>query len=130
MHDTTLAHQLLVVILPCQAQCDGCGASVIFSELVTARHFLVFTTKKCFDRTDHEYCESHCKSDMSTDRGIEKWFPGMLPKALQMSEKVCHCPRELLCRKSCVCKCKVTYFCVINHFQELFDAIVTWHSLY
>jgi hypothetical protein len=32
----------------------------------------------------------------NTDIGIEKRFPGMLPKALQMLGKVCHCPKELL----------------------------------
>jgi hypothetical protein len=31
---------------------------------------------------------SHHKSDESTDRGIEKLFPGMLPKGLQMLAKV------------------------------------------
>jgi hypothetical protein len=32
----------------------------------------------------------------STDIGIEKRFPGMLPKVLQMLEKAFHCPKELL----------------------------------
>jgi hypothetical protein len=39
---------------------------------------------------------SHSKSNRSTEGGIKKWFPGMLPKALQTLAKVCYCPRELL----------------------------------
>jgi hypothetical protein len=35
------------------------------------------------------------KRDDSTDRVIEKWFPGMLPRALRPLAKVCHCTREL-----------------------------------
>jgi hypothetical protein len=31
-----------------------------------------------------------------TDRGIEKRFPGILPKALRMMPKMCGCPKELL----------------------------------
>jgi hypothetical protein len=44
----------------------------------------------------HERQGSHCKSDESTDRGIEKWFPGMLPKVLKPWAKVYNCSRELL----------------------------------
>jgi hypothetical protein len=36
--------------------------------------------------------------------------------------KVNHYPRELLWRKCCVNRCKVTNFCIINQFQVLFDA--------
>jgi hypothetical protein len=38
----------------------------------------------------HKHQGNERKSNEKTDRGIEKWFPGMLPKALQMLEKVCH----------------------------------------
>jgi hypothetical protein len=37
-------------------------------------------------------------------------FPGMLLKDFQILTKVCHCQRELLQRKICVNRCKVTYF--------------------
>jgi hypothetical protein len=107
--------------VPCQAQCDGFGASAIFLELVTARLSLVSTTKKCSERTTIHVCQgSHCKSDKITDRGIEIWFPGMLSKALRTLAKVCHCPSELLCTKCCVNRYEVTYFCVINQFWEVF----------
>jgi hypothetical protein len=35
--------------IPCQAQCDGYGASAIFPRLVTAILFLVSATEKCFE---------------------------------------------------------------------------------
>jgi hypothetical protein len=43
----------------------------------------VSTTRKCSDRTTM-FCHhgDPSKSNESTDRGIEKWFPGMLPKVL------------------------------------------------
>jgi hypothetical protein len=51
---------------------------LFFNNIVT-----VSPPKKCFERTViHEHRGSHCKSDESTDRGIEKWFSGMLPEAL------------------------------------------------
>jgi hypothetical protein len=50
---------------------------------------------------------------------IEKQFPGMLPKALWMLAKVCHCSRELLWRKCSVNRYKVTHFSIINKFWEL-----------
>jgi hypothetical protein len=51
--------------------------------------------------------------------------------------KVCHCPKELLWRKRCINRFNVTYFCVINQFQELLEATCTrkyekycsWYSL-
>jgi hypothetical protein len=73
----------------------------------------------CLDST------SHCKRDDSTGRGLEKWCPRILLKALQMFEKACHCPRELFWRKFCVSMCRVTYCCVINQFQELFEGTQT-----
>jgi hypothetical protein len=53
------------------------------------------------------------------DRVIKKWFWRMLPKGLQRLAKGCHCPRELIWRKSYVERSKVTYFCIINKFPEL-----------
>jgi hypothetical protein len=45
--------------------------------------------KNCFEKTLICKCRaSHCKSDESTDRCIENWFPGMLPKDVQMLAKV------------------------------------------
>jgi hypothetical protein len=67
--------------LLCQAQCDGFGASAKFSGLVTARLFLVSVTKTFSERTMIRERRGHCKSDDSTDRGIEKLFPGMLLEA-------------------------------------------------
>jgi hypothetical protein len=59
-------------------------------------HFPISATKKCSEGTKiHELWENHCKNDESTDSRIERGFPGMLPKALGISAKVCHCPREL-----------------------------------
>jgi hypothetical protein len=34
------------------------------------------------------------KSDKSTDRGVEKWFPGMIPKALGTLAEMCYCLKE------------------------------------
>jgi hypothetical protein len=118
-------------IVCCQAQCVGLLAFALFLGLVNAWLPPVPGIKKCSERTT--VCEcwvSHCKSDQSNDRGVEKWFQGMLSEALQTLAKVCHCPRELLWRKCCankckvsnfcVNKCKVTNFCVINQFWEFF----------
>jgi hypothetical protein len=45
---------------------------------------------------------SHCKSDESTDRGIEKRFTAMLPKAVWTLAKVRHSKgitfKEMLCK--------------------------------
>jgi hypothetical protein len=80
-------------------------------------------TKKYSERTlIRKRWGSNCKRDESTDRGIEKWFPGMFPKALGTLEKVCHCLRKLLQRKFCVNRRNVTYFCVVNQLWELFEA--------
>jgi hypothetical protein len=108
---------------PCKGQCYSFGASAIFPRIVTAWLVLVSMTKKCSQRTTScEHWGSHCKCDDSTDIGIEKRFPEMLSKAVWMLVKVCHCQRELLWRKCCENKCKVTYFCAINQFQELYEA--------
>jgi hypothetical protein len=51
------------------------GASAVFPGLDTALHFPVSATKKCTERTTIRECrEKHCKSDESTDRGIENNF--------------------------------------------------------
>jgi hypothetical protein len=61
--------------VPCQAQNDGFAASSMFPGLVTARLFLVSATKIFSERTTiRERRKSHCKSDVSTDRGIETSF--------------------------------------------------------
>jgi hypothetical protein len=76
-------------------------------------------TKKCSERTKiRECCGSRCKSDKGTE-SIEKWFPGMLPKALQTLAKVFRPLRELISRKFYVNRCKIAYFGVINLFREL-----------
>jgi hypothetical protein len=46
-----------------------------------------------------ERWESHYRSENSTERDTEKWFPGVPSKALWMSEKVCYWPRKLLLRR-------------------------------
>jgi hypothetical protein len=57
----------------------------------------VYVTKQHCKRTIiRKYQRNYCKSNKSTGSVIEKWFPGMLPKALQTVAKVSHCPRELL----------------------------------
>jgi hypothetical protein len=43
----------------------------------------------------------------------------MLPKPLWMLAKVWHCPRDLVWRKCCINRHKVTYFCEVNQFREL-----------
>jgi hypothetical protein len=53
-------------------------------------------TKKCSMRTISKHQGSYCKHNDSTDRGIEKWFPGMFPKAVQMLAKEWQCPKEVL----------------------------------
>jgi hypothetical protein len=69
--------------VPSQAQCNSFGAFAMFLRLVTTWHLHVFvTTKNCSQRTIHKCWGSHCKSDESTQRGMIKWFPGILPKAL------------------------------------------------
>jgi hypothetical protein len=81
----------------------------------------VFATKKYSERsTIRKRRWLNCKSDESTEGGIENCFPGMLPKALWTLAKACHCLRELLQRKFCVNRCNVTYFCVVNQLRELF----------
>jgi hypothetical protein len=50
--------------------------------------FLGSMTKQCSEKPlICKHRASHCKSDKSIDRGIEKWFPGLLAKASRMSEK-------------------------------------------
>jgi hypothetical protein len=51
---------------------------------------------------------SQWKGGDSTNRDIEKWFSGMIPKALRMMAKVCIKGN----------RCKITYFCVMNQFWE------------
>jgi hypothetical protein len=79
--------------------------------------------KNCSERiTIREHRGCHCKSDESTDGGIDKWVSGMLANAIWTLAKVYHCPMEMLWRKRFVNRYKVTYFCVINQFRELFEA--------
>jgi hypothetical protein len=55
-----------------------------------------FREKKRPEKTTiHWRLGSHCKRDESTDRVIQRWFPGMLPKALQTPVKFCYFPKEL-----------------------------------
>jgi hypothetical protein len=72
-------------------------------------------TKKCSERTT---IRSRSKSDERTD-SIEKWFPGMVLKALRTLAKVFHPLRELISRKFYINRCKIAYFGVINLFREL-----------
>jgi hypothetical protein len=53
-------------------------------------------------RKQSECQESHSKKNKSTDKGIEKWFPGMLPKALQTLARVSQ-PKETTL-KAVLCK--------------------------
>jgi hypothetical protein len=39
------------------------------------------------------------KATKGTERGIEKWFPGMLQESLQMTTKLCHCQRQVMCKQ-------------------------------
>jgi hypothetical protein len=81
-------------IAPCQAQCSE--HPPYFPELSLPDFFPVSMTKNCSEKkTIRKHQGSHCKSDKHTDRGIKKWFPGVLSKALQVLAKACHCPREL-----------------------------------
>jgi hypothetical protein len=90
------------------------------------KNFPVSVTKKCSEKpVIWEHWGSHWETDESTDRVIKKWFPGMLPRALRALAEVRHCPRELLWRKCCVNRYKVTYFCVLNQIPGTF-----WNYLY
>jgi hypothetical protein len=54
-----------------------------YSPALLPPDFPVFEVKKCSERAMFLKRQvSHCKSDKNTCRGIEKWFPEMLPKAL------------------------------------------------
>jgi hypothetical protein len=67
------------------AQRDSFGESAVFPGLATAQPFPLPMTvrKQSSERTAiHECLGSHCRSDETTDRPTEKWFPGMLLKAL------------------------------------------------
>lgn len=64
---------------------------------------------------------SHCKGNESTYRGIKKWFPEMLPKALWMLAIARHWPKELLWRKCCTNRFKVTYFCIVKQFWAFLE---------
>jgi hypothetical protein len=68
---------------------------------------------------------SHYKTDESSYKSIEKWFPGMLSEALRTSGKVCHCPKEAFSGKYCVNRCKITSFCAKIQFRELFEANIS-----
>jgi hypothetical protein len=61
---------------------------------------------KCSEMTMICECpESHHKSDKSTDRSTKKWFPGMLPKALQTLAKM------------------------VQPFKSLYRGDIAWHTL-
>jgi hypothetical protein len=65
--------------------------------------------------TVHKYQgKSHCKTDERSDRGVEKWFPGMLPKPLWTLAVVYYCLGELLW--------SYTYFSIINQVLQLLEA--------
>jgi hypothetical protein len=51
----------------------------MFPGFVTAQLLPISENKKCSERLT--FCE-HCKNEKNADRGIKKWFPGMLPRAL------------------------------------------------
>jgi hypothetical protein len=60
--------------------------------------------KKYSQMTICKHRGSHCKSDNSNDRGIEKWCPGMLQKALPNVGKSVSLPKgtilmEMLCKQ-------------------------------
>jgi hypothetical protein len=60
--------------------------------------FSISVTKKHSERTICECQGSHRKSN----RGIEKWLPGLLSRALRTLAKVCLYPRKYL--KEMLCK--------------------------
>jgi hypothetical protein len=62
--------------------------NVDYLELVTSWYFHVSKPKQCSERaTILELRGSHCKSGESTERGIGKWFPGMLAKIYECWQK-------------------------------------------
>jgi hypothetical protein len=71
--------------------------------------FLVSTTNNVLKGWFASTEQNDRKNEKSTDRGIKKWFRGLLLKALQTLPKVCHCSRELRWRKHCVHRCKVIH---------------------
>jgi hypothetical protein len=63
---------------------------------------IVSATRRCSERTTvRERRGSRCKNNKSTDRGVEKWFPGMLPKALRsvsLPKGIAILMMEMLCK--------------------------------
>jgi hypothetical protein len=108
-------------------------ASATFLGLVIARHFPISATKKCSDRsTIREKRRSYCKNDENTDRVIDKWCPGMLPKALWTLEKVYHSQTEGFARKynllfSCNKSIPSTFWSYshIRHSSAVIDVVFT-----
>jgi hypothetical protein len=77
-----------------QAQHTGFGAFAIFPGLATNFSSFPWQKKISSERTMiQKHKGSHCKSYERIDRGIEKWFPIVLPKALWTLIKVHHSPR-------------------------------------
>jgi hypothetical protein len=76
----------------------------------------VFMTKKWSEWTIHEHQGSHQKS----------WLQWQCWKMVSWNASK---GRVLLWRKCCVNRCKFTYFCVINQFQELSEGICVWRTL-
>jgi hypothetical protein len=65
------------------SKCSGFGAFTIFPEF-DIDFFPVSFSEVYSERTRvREHRVSPNKTDESTDRSIEKWFPEMLPKALR-----------------------------------------------
>jgi hypothetical protein len=68
-----------------------------YSPDLSPSDFILFLCLKWSERTMIFKCQgSHHKSGESADKGIEKWFPGLLPKALRTLAKVCHCQANYL----------------------------------
>jgi hypothetical protein len=73
----------------------------------------------CFGRTTiRKRRGSRWQNDVSTNRGIKKWFAGMLQKPLRSWQKFVTAQGNYF-EGNFVNRCKVDYFCAISRFQEL-----------
>jgi hypothetical protein len=106
-------------------RCNHANHNAIFPRLVTARLFPVSTAEKCSERTTIlKLRKRHCKSDESTGRSIEEWFPRMIRKDFRFLAKMIHCPRYgylFLCNKPIPGNFEASIIVPVIWFREYFS---------
>jgi hypothetical protein len=102
-------------------QYDGFIASTIFPRICHCPTFLIFTIKKCSERTIRECHEVTAKATVAltevSKSDFQKCFT-IIGKHVSLSKGT-----------TCVTIDKVTYFCVINQFSELFEATLLYTAI-